>query len=71
MTQWLPESPRFDVLTGKRAKALETLARIAKENGKAMPRGKMIAYEQVRRCVSELKKEDTRVQRGPYQCLLL
>uniref|UniRef100_A0A3Q3LTV0 Synaptic vesicle 2-related protein-like n=1 Tax=Mastacembelus armatus TaxID=205130 RepID=A0A3Q3LTV0_9TELE len=43
---WLPESPRFEVLTGKREKALETLARIAKENGKAMPEGKMIVIQQ-------------------------
>uniref|UniRef100_A0A7N6AUH5 Major facilitator superfamily (MFS) profile domain-containing protein n=1 Tax=Anabas testudineus TaxID=64144 RepID=A0A7N6AUH5_ANATE len=43
---WLPESPRFDVLTGKREKAVATLTRIAKENGKAMPPGKMIAYKQ-------------------------
>ncbi|XP_070706529.1 synaptic vesicle 2-related protein-like isoform X2 [Pempheris klunzingeri] len=43
---WLPESPRFDVLSGKREKAMATLARIAKDNGKAMPQGKLIAYKQ-------------------------
>ncbi|KAF3702052.1 Synaptic vesicle 2-related protein [Channa argus] len=43
---WLPESPRFDVLTGNREKAMETLTRIAKENGKAIPQGRLIAYLQ-------------------------
>ncbi|KAM9735210.1 synaptic vesicle 2-related protein-like [Menidia menidia] len=46
---WLPESPRFDVLTGRREKAVETLTRIAKENGKAMPQGKLIDYKQTDR----------------------
>ncbi|XP_056289283.1 synaptic vesicle 2-related protein isoform X2 [Pseudoliparis swirei] len=43
---WLPESARFHVLTGKTDKAMATLARIAKENGKAMPQGKLIVYKQ-------------------------
>ncbi|XP_022050281.2 synaptic vesicle 2-related protein [Acanthochromis polyacanthus] len=43
---WLPESPRFDVLTGRGEKALETLRRVAKENGKTMPQGRLIAYQQ-------------------------
>ncbi|XP_070787155.1 synaptic vesicle 2-related protein-like, partial [Enoplosus armatus] len=43
---WLPESPRFDLLRGKTEKAMATLARIAKENGKTMPQGKIIAYIQ-------------------------
>ncbi|KAK2819139.1 hypothetical protein Q5P01_024700 [Channa striata] len=43
---WLPESPRFDVLTGDLEKAVATLTRIAKENGKAMPKGRLIAYLQ-------------------------
>ncbi|XP_069028961.1 synaptic vesicle 2-related protein-like [Embiotoca jacksoni] len=43
---WLPESPRFDVLTGRIEKATATLRRMAKENGKDMPRGKMVAYKQ-------------------------
>ncbi|XP_044029764.1 synaptic vesicle 2-related protein [Siniperca chuatsi] len=43
---WLPESPRFDVLAGKPEKAVATLTRIAKENGKAMPEGKIIAHIQ-------------------------
>uniref|UniRef100_A0A8C2ZZ79 SV2 related protein b n=1 Tax=Cyclopterus lumpus TaxID=8103 RepID=A0A8C2ZZ79_CYCLU len=45
--QWLPESPRFHVLTGKTDKAMATFARIAKENGKAMPQGKLVIYKQV------------------------
>uniref|UniRef100_A0AAQ5X4X1 Major facilitator superfamily (MFS) profile domain-containing protein n=1 Tax=Amphiprion ocellaris TaxID=80972 RepID=A0AAQ5X4X1_AMPOC len=40
---WLPESPRFDVLTGRSEKAMETLTRVAKENGKTMPQGRMIS----------------------------
>nr|XP_046231715.1 synaptic vesicle 2-related protein-like [Scatophagus argus] len=43
---WLPESPRFDMLMGNAEKAIATLSRIAKENGKAMPQGKMIVYNQ-------------------------
>ncbi|XP_040914086.1 synaptic vesicle 2-related protein-like [Toxotes jaculatrix] len=43
---WLPESPRFDMLMGKREKAMRTLMRVAKENGKAMPQGKLISYKQ-------------------------
>lgn len=43
---WLPESPRFDVLTGKREKAMATLSRIAKDNGKALPQGRLVAYKQ-------------------------
>ncbi|XP_034403616.1 synaptic vesicle 2-related protein-like [Cyclopterus lumpus] len=43
---WLPESPRFHVLTGKTDKAMATFARIAKENGKAMPQGKLVIYKQ-------------------------
>ncbi|XP_041825115.1 synaptic vesicle 2-related protein-like [Melanotaenia boesemani] len=43
---WLPESPRFDVLTGKRERAMATLLRISKDNGKVMPRGTIIDYKQ-------------------------
>ncbi|RVE65799.1 hypothetical protein OJAV_G00119980 [Oryzias javanicus] len=46
---WLPESPRFDVLAGRREKALETLARIAKDNGKPMPQGTLTVYKQTNR----------------------
>ena len=40
--QWLPESARFDMTRGNRPRALATLERIAKENGKPMPLGKLI-----------------------------
>ncbi|XP_013859202.1 synaptic vesicle 2-related protein, partial [Austrofundulus limnaeus] len=43
---WLPESPRFDVLSGRREKAMATLTRIAAENGKTMPRGTLTEYKQ-------------------------
>uniref|UniRef100_A0A8C7VK39 Synaptic vesicle 2-related protein n=1 Tax=Oncorhynchus mykiss TaxID=8022 RepID=A0A8C7VK39_ONCMY len=43
---WLPESARYDVLTGNQEKALTTLKRIAKENGVPMPLGKLIAARQ-------------------------
>ncbi|XP_074547072.1 synaptic vesicle 2-related protein [Halichoeres trimaculatus] len=46
---WLPESPRFDVLAGKREKALATLTYIAKDNGKALPKGKLTAFKQSNR----------------------
>ncbi|XP_038588978.1 synaptic vesicle 2-related protein [Micropterus salmoides] len=43
---WLPESPHFDMRAGRTEKAMALLTRIAKENGKAMPQGKMITYLQ-------------------------
>uniref|UniRef100_A0A8C6UZ26 Synaptic vesicle 2-related protein n=1 Tax=Neogobius melanostomus TaxID=47308 RepID=A0A8C6UZ26_9GOBI len=43
---WLPESARYDVLTGNQDKALATLKRIATENGAPMPLGKLIAARQ-------------------------
>uniref|UniRef100_A0A3P9L6I7 SV2 related protein b n=1 Tax=Oryzias latipes TaxID=8090 RepID=A0A3P9L6I7_ORYLA len=46
---WLPESPRFDVLAGRREKAMATLVRIAKDNGKAMPQGTLTIYKQTNR----------------------
>ncbi|XP_077944622.1 synaptic vesicle 2-related protein [Gasterosteus aculeatus] len=42
---WLPESARFNLLAGKTEKAMATLAHIAKENGKPVPRGKLIAHK--------------------------
>ena len=48
--QWLPESARYDVLTGNQEKALATLKRIATENGAPMPLGKLIAARQVGAC---------------------
>jgi len=47
--QWLPESARYDVLTGSHEKALATLKRIAAENGVPMPLGKLVAARQVGR----------------------
>uniref|UniRef100_A0A3Q3E2B7 Synaptic vesicle 2-related protein n=1 Tax=Labrus bergylta TaxID=56723 RepID=A0A3Q3E2B7_9LABR len=46
---WLPESARYDVLTGNQEKALATLKRIASENGAPMPLGKLIAAKQEER----------------------
>uniref|UniRef100_A0AAY4CHA8 Synaptic vesicle 2-related protein n=1 Tax=Denticeps clupeoides TaxID=299321 RepID=A0AAY4CHA8_9TELE len=46
---WLPESARYDVLTGNQEKALATLQRIAKENRVPMPLGKLIAARQEER----------------------
>ncbi|XP_034026161.1 synaptic vesicle 2-related protein [Thalassophryne amazonica] len=43
---WLPESARYDVLTGNQEKALATLKRIATENGAPMPLGKLTAARQ-------------------------
>ncbi|XP_061673258.1 synaptic vesicle 2-related protein isoform X3 [Syngnathoides biaculeatus] len=46
LIEWLPESARYDVLTGNQEKALATLKRIAIENGVPMPLGKLIAAKQ-------------------------
>uniref|UniRef100_A0A672ZRV6 Synaptic vesicle 2-related protein-like n=1 Tax=Sphaeramia orbicularis TaxID=375764 RepID=A0A672ZRV6_9TELE len=46
LCNWLPESPRFDVLAGRREKAMLTLSRIAKDNGKSLPQGTLIAFKQ-------------------------
>ncbi|XP_041666262.1 synaptic vesicle 2-related protein-like [Cheilinus undulatus] len=46
---WLPESPRFDVLMEKRDRAMATLTHMAKENGKALPKGKLTAVKQIQR----------------------
>ncbi|XP_016894270.1 synaptic vesicle 2-related protein [Cynoglossus semilaevis] len=46
---WLPESPRFDVLSGNRRKAMRTLNLIAKQNGKVLPQGKLVAHKQDKR----------------------
>ncbi|MGH0179416.1 UNVERIFIED_CONTAM: hypothetical protein FKN15_001712 [Acipenser sinensis] len=46
---WLPESARYDVLTGNQEKALATLKRIAKENGVPMPLGKLTVARQEER----------------------
>ncbi|KAG7318543.1 hypothetical protein KOW79_018298 [Hemibagrus wyckioides] len=43
---WLPESARYDVLSGNQEKALNTLKRIATENNVPMPLGKLIVARQ-------------------------
>ncbi|MEE6511972.1 hypothetical protein FKM82_018885, partial [Ascaphus truei] len=43
---WLPESARYDVLSGNQEKAIATLRRIATENGAPMPLGKLIISRQ-------------------------
>lgn len=48
--QWLPESARYDVLSGNQEKAIATLKRIATENGAPMPLGKLIISRQVSSC---------------------
>ncbi|KAK3084065.1 hypothetical protein FSP39_007577 [Pinctada imbricata] len=39
---WLPESARYDITRGQTDKAMATLQRIAKDNGKPMPLGKLV-----------------------------
>ncbi|XP_043667471.1 synaptic vesicle 2-related protein [Vespula pensylvanica] len=42
ITPWLPESAIFDMTTGRMDKALSTLERIARENKKPLPLGRLI-----------------------------
>ncbi|XP_049662473.1 synaptic vesicle 2-related protein isoform X2 [Accipiter gentilis] len=46
LIEWLPESARYDVLSGNQEKAIATLKRIATENGAPMPLGKLIISRQ-------------------------
>ena len=41
MTMWnhLPESPRYDLLNGNVESMKKTLEKVAKDNGKPMPKG--------------------------------
>ncbi|KAI8783267.1 synaptic vesicle 2-related protein [Biomphalaria glabrata] len=41
-SMWLPESARYNMTTGYYDKALQTLERIARENGKPMPEGILV-----------------------------
>lgn len=40
--KWLPESAMFDASSGRMDKALSTLERVARENGKPMPLGRLV-----------------------------
>ena len=40
--QWLPESARYDMARGQVDKAYATLERIARDNGKPMPLGRLV-----------------------------
>ena len=42
MFQWLPESVRYDMARGQVDKAYTTLERIARDNGKPMPLGRLV-----------------------------
>uniref|UniRef100_A0A8C6TJM1 SV2 related protein b n=1 Tax=Neogobius melanostomus TaxID=47308 RepID=A0A8C6TJM1_9GOBI len=46
---WLPESPHFDVLSGRLDKALKTLKQMAKDNNKPLPKGRLICRNQINR----------------------
>ncbi|XP_029693535.1 synaptic vesicle 2-related protein-like isoform X2 [Takifugu rubripes] len=46
VNNWLPESPRFDMLSGRTAKALETLRYVAKQNRKPMPEAKIVTFKE-------------------------
>jgi MFS family permease len=41
--KWLPESPRFHMLSGNPEKALVTLEKVARMNGKTLPPGRLVA----------------------------
>lgn len=47
--KWIPESPRYHVLTGNATKAYNTLKRIALDNKAAMPLGKLVYNQQSKR----------------------
>lgn len=40
--QWLPESTIFDMTTGKTDRAVSTLERVARENKKSLPIGRLV-----------------------------
>ncbi|CAJ0941601.1 unnamed protein product, partial [Mesorhabditis belari] len=42
-SMWLPESARYDMASGHPEKALATLMKVAKENGRSLPAGELVA----------------------------
>ena len=46
--KWLPESPRYHVLSGQPEKAMKTLEWIAKVNKKPLPRGTLTGSEKMK-----------------------
>jgi len=61
--KWLPESPRYHVLSGQPEKAMKTLEWIAKVNKKPLPRGTLTASGAVesRGSIKDLLKNPMRV----------
>ncbi|ELU01298.1 hypothetical protein CAPTEDRAFT_214808, partial [Capitella teleta] len=57
MCIWLPESPRYDMAAGFRARAQRSLERVAKSNGKSLPKGNL--------------KEEPKLPRGSFLDLLI
>jgi len=60
---WLPESARYMAASGKSEQALDTLARVAKENGKSMPLGRLVVddmYGMSRGRLADLLSKDLR-----------
>lgn len=47
--KWLPESARYNVLSGHTDRALDTLKDIAKQNGTELPPGRLISSKQEKR----------------------
>lgn len=64
MFQWLPESARFQIASGQSDKALETLKKVAAENGKPMLLGRLVVDDTViteRGCIKDLWISQLRV----------
>ena len=64
MFQWLPESARFQIASGQSDKALETLKKVAAENGKPMLLGRLVVDDTIiteRGCIKDLLISQLRV----------
>ncbi|XP_064618539.1 synaptic vesicle 2-related protein-like isoform X2 [Lineus longissimus] len=61
LIEWLPESARYDMTRGNTEKAYATLQRIAKENNKPMPTGRLVH--------STTNIKQTQVKRGQIKDL--